>query len=152
MTSLTWASAIYPDFQELMDTDIAGTTYRTWTEFKLGVDLKKANASIHDGAYTISYGGTPALDFEVNSEMGYNHVVILSLGFRLNMMDTTRTDYNNAINDIETIIKKRLTSSTWGIGIDMIEFSRATPFNFPLGDQMYAVTEIEFRVRARTTL
>jgi hypothetical protein len=152
ITNYTWISSIYPDFQELMNTDIAGLTNRVFTEIPNGLSLSSTPFSVADGAYAVIWDGVKSLDFEVNSLMGCRHGVILELGFLLNPNDSGHTSYKNAVNDVETIIKKRMTDSTRASGIDRIEFVRSTGFEQKGSNEFFNIVKLYFTVITRITL
>ncbi|TAK56693.1 MAG: hypothetical protein EPO24_10885 [Bacteroidetes bacterium] len=110
-TDLIWKT-IHSNFKTLLDTTLSGMTYNALKESEQ-VELSRTQAaSTFNGAYSIQLGSVRNASLKVNSILDYELEVLVQLAFELNK-NAGRTSYNNAINDVETVIKHRLAPSSY---------------------------------------
>ncbi|TAK57876.1 MAG: hypothetical protein EPO24_09415 [Bacteroidetes bacterium] len=110
-TDLVWKT-VYTNFKTLLGTTLTTLTYNTLKENEQ-VELDRLPASsVFNGGYSIQLGSIRNVSLKVNSILDYELEVLVQMCFELNK-NAGRTSYNNAINDVETMIKKRLTTSTY---------------------------------------
>ena len=122
-----WA-AIVTNYRYLMETAIAYETTNLFHETPSGPDITKLPNSIFNGAYSIAVGAIPTITTEVNATIVFEYQVLLRVGFIINQedkndpdtstIDKTKSEYHNAVNDCEAIVRKLFASSTYQRGLE----------------------------------
>lgn len=112
MTALIWTSKIHPNFKTLLDTTLTGSLYNTLRDSGQSDLVNTLSSSLYNGAYSLQVGGIRGVNIKVNGVLDYEYEVLLQVGYEVSN-DDARVKYNKAINDIETIIKYRLNTTTY---------------------------------------
>lgn len=144
-------ATIYSNSQTLMETTLVGLTNNTFKEVQDLIDLTTAPASVFNGGYSLQMLRIPSIDYNVNATLGYEMLIRLQVAFEINL--NNRTSYNNAINDVETILTKRLTSSTFPSAIvENITGSSIEVQNTTADNSSFMIFNLDFTVQGRINL
>jgi hypothetical protein len=139
---------IVSNYETFMESGISGSTHNEFREIHDLLDLKIAPTSLFNGSYVVQYNGIGAANIDVNaveSEFQYN--VRLQIGFELNAHDN-RTSYTQAVEDIETIVRMRLSTDSYDSVLGRVELQQASPlvFNINSDNGVFGVANLDFRV------
>lgn len=159
---MTAWSVIVENFRHLMQETIKNDAINLFDETPSGPDITKLPNSKFNGSYSISYRGNPQVFTEINGTITLQYGVRLKVCFVINqedkndpdtsIIDKSKREYHNAVSDIETIVVKRLTASTFQDELDNIELQNIGELTFLDDIQNYATCDLDFSVRATREL
>lgn len=119
------------------------------TELKYSENLVMSDglsASIFDGTYFIRMKGVNQVDDSVNGQFNAIYNVAVELCYQISAGDSV-TAYNNAVEDIEVIIRERLKQDSWTDYTDNIQYVRVSSVDEPkyiLKGETYLIMPINF--------
>ena len=155
--SLIWTD-IYDNFKTLMEDSTTGvgsltSVTNTFVESDDTVDLAALPSSIFNGKYSINLNSINEITQDFTTYLDYTYSVILKIAFEYNLHADKR-DYNNSIQDIEEIIRLRLSNSSWtDTSIILITLNNVSNIEFQEeAIERFAIVNIEFLVQGRVTL
>ena len=142
---------IWDDIISNFNTVMAAQT-ATYTISPDTIDLELLPGSVFDRSYSIQMHGINAVKSEVNNYLYFDYDVRLQLAYALTPQ-SGRTSYTTAIDEIEAIIKSRLTVSSFTGTFNNVVFLRCSPFDFKnRAGEYFAVVSVDFRVTGSTTV
>lgn len=103
------------------------------TELKYAENLIQADnlaASVYDGTYFIRLNGVSSVGDTVNTRFSPVYNVSIEICYQLSSGNSVE-DYNNAMEDIEVIIRERLKQSSWTDYTDNIQYVRINNIGEP---------------------
>lgn len=107
---------IKQNFRMLIESgSITGSLTNTMHESKTLLKPDHLAGSNWNGAYLLKIKGIPEADQTVNRRTEYKYQVTLSNMFLISAGDSV-TSYDNAVEDVETIMNARLDVTTFGTG------------------------------------
>jgi hypothetical protein len=114
------------------------------------LDVKgSAPESIYNGAYVIQMNGMPVPAEDLNGVIDITYNVRLQIAYEFNSQDD-QTTYNNAAEDLETIIKAALNVNNWD-SIYILTHRNTSQFLFygNASNQNFALVNLDFQVTVR---
>ena len=155
MATTIWNN-IHQNFKDFLEDSVTGVgvliniknVYREATD---SIKLDTQPASVFNGKFSTQlYGLTESPD-DIGSSVRLDYDVLLQLSYNLSTK-ASKNSYNDAISDIEEIIRKRIDVSTFqGANIENIRFLSCSPFRFlDVKTEEFAIIDILFRVTGRT--
>lgn len=148
----TWED-IVNNFKTLMEQTIGGYHYSKVSDM---TRLSTMPASNWNKTYMVLFGGMPAPMSLYSGIVDLYYTVTLQIAYKLNQNDGN-VSYNNAIEDVESVIVKRLTTTTWNSAANIINITHVStsPAIFTLqnnSDEVFAVVNITFLVSGRQSM
>ena len=155
MSTTIW-NDIHNNFKDFLEDSVTGlgvlvNIKNTYKEATDSVRLDTQPASIFNGKYSLQIYGITEQPDDVYITVRLDFDVLLQLSYNLNT-HVNKDSYNNAISDIEEIIRKRLDTSTYGnTNIENIRFLSCSPFRFlDVKTEEFGIVDVIFRVTGRT--
>ena len=148
---------VYTNFGTLLSTTLSGETNNTLTASPSIISLSETPTSIFNGAWSLLLSDLSTVEDEGEGYYDYQIKTELQVGFEINTNDSSQTSYNNAVNDIETIITERLQTSSYNstntnnISIDSISQTSAT-FDKINNSESFWIARINFTINGFITL
>lgn len=152
-------SIIHSNFKSTIENGTTGVNSLTsisvsFSESTDTVDLKLQSSSIFDGKYSIQLDNINGLNQDLATGItDFDYNIRLQIALEINQNDITT--YHTAIYNIEEIIRKRLSYSTWSnssiINVRLINGSKVQ--FIPQQDlERFSIVELVFQVTGRTNL
>ena len=137
--------------------DVNQTSVNAFKETPGGTELRMLPEPIMNGAYSIALSGVPQIEVEVNPTIAYLMLVRLQVMFVINqndrldpdteLMDSSKSEYTNAVKDVLLIIKTMMLGTY--SGLEVKDFSQASGLRMLDDTENYCVCDIEFRLGVR---
>lgn len=108
-------------------------------------------ASVFDGTYFIRLKGVQSVDDTVNGILKPLYNVAVELCYKISAGDSVTT-YNEAVDDIEVIIRERLKYASWSDYTDNIEYVRIDTIEEPkyiLKGEVFMIIPVNFNITVR---
>ncbi len=146
---------IHTNFKTVMESSISGYVSGSYVESS-AVDLKKKSSepySIFDRAYSIQMESMDSTSEYINGVADFNYNVVLQVGRELSYNDN-KSLYNNAVEEIATIIQKRLNPLSYQGTLLNVTHTGTSGFD-SIGNtdnENFSVTEISFKVQYRVSI
>jgi len=156
--AIIWTE-VHDNFKNLLEDSVTGmgslsSVTNTFTESDY-IDIKTEPTSIYNGSYSLQLDsingaqqdyGTGIVDFDYD--------VRLQIAFELSSR-SNKTDYNNAIKDIEEIIRQRLKVTSWA-NTNLLRYEFRNGNRFMTFDtealERFSFVELVFNVTGRANL
>lgn len=145
-----------------MQETISNDVNNLFIETPSGPDITKLPQSKFNGAWSLSHRGNPLVICEINGTITLQYSVRLKVGFIINIedkndpdtsvIDTSKSEYHNALSDIETIVVKRMTALTFSDELDNVELASIGELTFLDSMENYATCDMDFTVRVLRSL
>ena len=133
------------------------TANNRFEETPTGTELSTLPSTVFNGAYSIALNGIPQVEREVGTTIVALIRVRVQVGFLVNQiaridpdtdaMDNSKTEYNNAANDILLIIKTMMLGQY--PTVEVTRFTGASALRSLEDVENYFVCDIEFQLGAR---
>lgn len=159
MASTIW-SDIHINFKNLLEDSSTGVgsltnVNNTYSEAIDSIDLGNQPNSVFNGKFSIQLNGINRINEDIaTGVIDYEYDVKLQLGY-IFYNNVSKASYNNAIIDVEEIIRKRLDVTTFANStIENIIFLSVSPFKFiSVGDsEEHATIDLFFQVYGRSDI
>jgi len=140
---------IVDNFNLLMDDHInaSGSCSTVFKEEPVQIDLDEVPASSLNGSYSVIYQGENIPVVSYNQNIDYLVNTRLEVAFLI----TDKVTYNQALDDIHTIINKRLTPETWANStIGLVDLNSVSKPRFTTNNTgTCMIVDIDFQIQAR---
>ena len=145
---------IKQNYKTLMETTLVGNTTNVFSEAKgvARLDVRSSVPySVWNGAYIIQMNGMPRPAEYVNGVIDLSYNIRLQVGFLFNPQGDS-TEYDNAVSDIEKIVKQRITVSTFQSELVNVQHTSTSGFTFVANadSQTFGVCNVDFITTARS--
>lgn len=149
---------IHTNFKNCIEDSVTGVNSLTavtitFAEAEDVVELKSLPTSIFDGKYSIQLDSIDSVERDIATGIAdYSYNVKYQFAFELNEHDG-KDDYNNAIGCLEEVVRRRLNRNTWPSTIfHVVTFKSLYKLEFLTGTERFAIADIVFNIKGRTSL